>query len=177
MIHELKILPKYFQKVISKEKKFEIRKFDRDFHVGDMLILKEYDEKGYTGAQCICKITYILEGGEYGLEKGYCVLSIDTKTIASVDISSETDITKINYKYSELGLFLQNLRKENGETLTDMANKLKMNPNLLLYIEGAKTRAIPVDFDDLIIKKYNLSLKEAYILRKLIRIQEIGGLY
>lgn len=38
--HELKILPKYFSEVYSGNKTFEVRKNDRNFKVGDMLILK-----------------------------------------------------------------------------------------------------------------------------------------
>lgn len=43
MTHELKILPKYFEDVMTGKKNFEIRKNDRDFKVGDYLLLKEYE--------------------------------------------------------------------------------------------------------------------------------------
>lgn len=82
MVHELKILPQYYEKVISKKKKFELRKDDRGFEVGDMLVLNEFDGD-YTGRCCIAKVDYKLEGGEYGLEKGYCILSIDLKATFS----------------------------------------------------------------------------------------------
>ena len=32
-IHELKILPKYYEKVLSGEKRFELRKDDRNFKI------------------------------------------------------------------------------------------------------------------------------------------------
>lgn len=38
--HELKILPKWFEDVQANKKNFEIRKNDRNFEVGDYLILK-----------------------------------------------------------------------------------------------------------------------------------------
>ena len=42
-IHELKILPEYYNAVRCGDKRFEIRKNDRGFHRGDILRLKEWD--------------------------------------------------------------------------------------------------------------------------------------
>ena len=44
-IHELKILPEYFKAQKAGKKNFEIRKNDRDYKVGDKLVLTEYDPK------------------------------------------------------------------------------------------------------------------------------------
>lgn len=76
--HELKILPKWFEDVQANKKNFEIRKNDRNFEVGDYLILKEWDIKGsFTGRYVIRQIEYIYKGdGAYGLSKGYCVLGL-----------------------------------------------------------------------------------------------------
>lgn len=97
MIHELKILPEYFLAVVEGRKKFEIRKYDRDYQIGDTLILKEWDRE-YTGSAVVCEITYILHGGNYGLEKGYCILSIDAKMIGCIDMSNQEDKTFIKKK-------------------------------------------------------------------------------
>lgn len=77
MIHELKQLTNYFADVISGRKTFEIRKFDRPFHEGDLLALNEYDPKNkcYTGNSCLVYIDYILNDDEY-CKKGYVVMSI-----------------------------------------------------------------------------------------------------
>lgn len=75
-LHELKILPQYYEKVLNGEKRFEIRKDDRNFKIGDIIRLCEYDGKEFTGRDSLYNITYKLNGGEYGLEKGYCILSI-----------------------------------------------------------------------------------------------------
>lgn len=74
--HELKILPKYFKDVVDGYKKFELRKNDRDFQIGDSLLLKEFDGD-YTGESIQVVITYILFGGDYGLDKDYVILGIE----------------------------------------------------------------------------------------------------
>jgi hypothetical protein len=61
MIHELKTLPKYFQAVEKGIKTFEIRRNDRNYKCGDVLILKEYSKDvGYTGKEITVKVLYIL---------------------------------------------------------------------------------------------------------------------
>lgn len=48
MIHELKIKPQYYEDIKIGLKPFEIRKNDRDFKLGDILILNEYDSGAGT---------------------------------------------------------------------------------------------------------------------------------
>jgi hypothetical protein len=75
--HHLKTLPEYFEAVRKGVKTFEVRKFDRLFRVGDILILNEYDPiDGHTGEFEVRQITYILDGGQFGLEEGYCILAM-----------------------------------------------------------------------------------------------------
>ena len=76
-IHELKILPKYYKDVVSGKKNFELRKFDRDYKVGDILLLREYENNKYTGREVRVGIGYILKDcPEYGLMDGYCILGL-----------------------------------------------------------------------------------------------------
>lgn len=74
MIHELKILPEYFEEVETNHKIFEIRENDRDFQVGDTLTLNEWD-KEYTGNSVKRLITYILSDNKY-VKDGYVIMSI-----------------------------------------------------------------------------------------------------
>lgn len=82
MLHELKILPSHFEDVISGAKKFELRRDDRGFKVGDELWLGEWieNEDGehgtYTGRVIVVYVTHILKGGQFGLTDGYVILSI-----------------------------------------------------------------------------------------------------
>ena len=74
-IHELKILPEYFEAIDEGGKCFELRKDDRGYKVHDTLFLREWDGKHYTGRKCTRNIAYILRNcPEYGLMDGYCIL-------------------------------------------------------------------------------------------------------
>lgn len=77
MKHELKILPPYYEAVISGNKTFEIRLDDRGFQKGDKVILREIN-KGitldtYTGRECIATIGYVTS---YEQQNGYVVFSL-----------------------------------------------------------------------------------------------------
>lgn len=77
--HNLKTHPEYFQEVIKGRKKFELRKDDRGFSVGDILCLEEYSpvSKQYTGKEYYVKVSYIFRGGVYGLDQNMVIMSID----------------------------------------------------------------------------------------------------
>jgi hypothetical protein len=62
-VHKLKTWPAYFYAVTAGTKTFEIRKNDRDFKVGDVLILQCYDpETGtYNGQEVARTVTYVTD--------------------------------------------------------------------------------------------------------------------
>lgn len=81
--HALKTWPSFFLDVLEGRKTFELRQHDRDYAVGDVLRLEEwepeslmYNPKGYTGRQIRVTVTSILHGGRFGLPQGMCVMSI-----------------------------------------------------------------------------------------------------
>lgn len=68
-VHELKTWPKHFFAVWQGLKRFEMRVNDRDFKLGDMLHLREWEPSlmygvngggEYTGRSCLAKVLYIL---------------------------------------------------------------------------------------------------------------------
>lgn len=88
-IHELKILPQYFSAIKEEKKTFELRKDDRGFQVGDVLMLKEFNlqekyetiegaETYFSGNKILRQITYIFkdETENMGLSKDYAILGI-----------------------------------------------------------------------------------------------------
>jgi hypothetical protein len=78
VVHRLKTWPTYFRDVQVGKKCFEVRRADRDFKVGDVLHLEEWDPETqrYTGAVSGVEVTYILYGGQFGVEAGYVVLGV-----------------------------------------------------------------------------------------------------
>ena len=93
MIHELKILPKYFDDVKIGQKTFEVRKNDRGFKEGDMLALNEFDPiKGYTGNSIVVYVDYIMNDPEY-IKEGYVIMGIKPCLVDVVtDIENEVPL-------------------------------------------------------------------------------------
>lgn len=81
-IHKLKTWPEYYQAIANDFKRFELRKNDRGFEVGDTLLLKEYEPstEKYTGEEMYVKVTFIFgddpDDRAWGLEEGYVIMSI-----------------------------------------------------------------------------------------------------
>lgn len=74
--HTKKIQSKYFFDILLNNKRFEIRKNDCNYQVGDKVKLVRYDGTQQVGSNnyIIVKITYILKDiPQYGLDKDYCI--------------------------------------------------------------------------------------------------------
>lgn len=74
--HFLKTVNPYFQSVYMGTKTFEYRLNDRNFEIGDMVILQEYDNITgiYSGRVVYVKITYVLS--DYcDMMEGYVIFS------------------------------------------------------------------------------------------------------
>ena len=82
-----KILPEYFEAIVSGKKKFELRLNDFDIAQGDTLLLEEWDAqaKQYTGRSTEKNVTYV---GKFRIdnlfwpeeeikEKGLQIISIE----------------------------------------------------------------------------------------------------
>jgi hypothetical protein len=79
-VHHLKVYPAFFAALRDRTKRFECRMNDRDYQVGDLLALMEYDPAASRmGDETLTfRISYILHGTEgFGIEAGYCVMSLE----------------------------------------------------------------------------------------------------
>jgi len=76
--HELKTWPHSFSAILGGFKRYEIRKNDRNFQVGDELFLREYrpEAQTYTGRTLVATVTYMTPGGQWGIPQDICVMGI-----------------------------------------------------------------------------------------------------
>lgn len=78
-VHLLKIQQDYFFRVLDGVKTFEVRKNDRNYSAGDLVIFINPDDDGDDDLGfTIYKITYILYDTLFpdGIKPGYCVFAI-----------------------------------------------------------------------------------------------------
>ena len=82
-IHVLKTWPEHWKNIETGAKTFEVRKNDRGYAVGDILVLRMFspnagymrDPEGFP-SDISRRITHLLEGGSFGIKSGYVVMSI-----------------------------------------------------------------------------------------------------
>lgn len=89
-IHYLKTWPTPFKATFLGLKPYEIREFDRDFNMGDCVVLDEYEPKSlrYTGRRMIRLITYLNPPGQWGLRGEVGVFG--TKALTEFELTQLT---------------------------------------------------------------------------------------
>lgn len=85
-IHTLKCDPAQWEDVFENRKRFEIRKADRDYAVGDYLDLMQTKKAHFdlapgevaqlSGRRCTRLVTHVFADVRYGVPPGHCILSI-----------------------------------------------------------------------------------------------------
>lgn len=84
-LHDLKSWVGLFEPILKGDKTHDLRVMDRDYQVGDILLLREYEPilKEYTGRQVRAQVTYITSSkhqecafSPFALHKATAILSI-----------------------------------------------------------------------------------------------------
>ena len=81
-VHKLKTITHYWDSLETGDKTFEVRLNDRAFQKGDMIDCVRcyenghYDNPGFVEKILRFEITYILQGGQFGIDPRYCVLGL-----------------------------------------------------------------------------------------------------
>lgn len=87
-IHELKVAGIHFPALRAGRKKFEYRLNDRDYKVGDYLLLRELTElMVFTGKWLLFQVEYILDDSWYSMPKNHMVLSLSDCLSSGSDAS------------------------------------------------------------------------------------------
>lgn len=75
MIHKVKIEKRFYDRLLTGRKSFEIRRNDRDYQVGDLLEFSVVDTHGVPETMRVrWHIDYLHHG--YGMEEGFVALAV-----------------------------------------------------------------------------------------------------
>jgi len=80
----------HFEAVVAEKKKAELRQNDRGFEVGDVLILREWDDK-YSGRVTLVKIAHLIDVGGF-------LIAGDNWVVISIAPLSQNEIIKVLLK-------------------------------------------------------------------------------
>lgn len=87
--HELKCWPEFFQAVLDGRKTFEIRRDDRGFGAGDVLLLRECSVEGhYSGRRLTRTVSYVTS---FQQREGYVVLALVPPAIGGGSLPNTTN--------------------------------------------------------------------------------------
>ena len=109
--HELKVLQPMFPALVDGSKTFEVRKNDRGFQVGDTLILMRWGTDPVTEVEGFMsgdaetgmvvhrikadfvkvKVTYILPGGQFGVDPDYVVMGFRFVSYRDTNVSGSEE--------------------------------------------------------------------------------------
>lgn len=137
MVHELKILSKYFEDALTGNKPFELRKNDRDYKVGDILALNEVsdDKTKYTGNSLLCEVTYVLDLKDWLADsEDYVILGIRKLWIKFRDGDRELvlgkgrDINNLTNRIKDLAKIAKKVSEETCQALSEAAKRFGENP-------------------------------------------------
>ena len=138
-LHKLKIWPVFFIAVINGKKLFEIRKMDRDYQVGDKILLQEFNhhESCLTGRECLVRISYIYKSNDY-LKEGYGVLAIRL-------ITDDTEDLIFGHRADDHLLSVQDL----SERCRMLQAQVESDRYFLLHLRAKMDKIIPMikDYD------------------------------
>ena len=152
MIHKLKILPLYFEAVALREKTFEIRVNDRDYHVGDTLLLKEWENDDYTGREISRYVNYIYYGdGTFGIPEGVVIMNLKLSGAKATADTPQTESTgsPIGDYRDGAGAWVPMPLGDpgsisDGTLLTALETWLSRNPDKQIKVDKRITRHGPV---------------------------------
>lgn len=139
-VHALKIDPEHYKTIKDNTKNFEIRYNDRDYQVGDRLLLHEYDRNSHQftkGEPIEVVITYLLADDKY-LKPSYVCLGIRRTELTMEDEIEflNREIKSLKRHYNDL---IDTLSLEEIERIGRVANAAELAFTLYPVLLGASS--------------------------------------
>lgn len=77
--HRIKLWSEFAGHIMEGSKTYEVRKDDREYEVGDLLVMVEVDREteAPTGWELRAWVIHKTPGGRFGIAPDYCVLGIE----------------------------------------------------------------------------------------------------
>lgn len=112
--HDVKIEPRWFERIRENEKFAEVRYDDRDYQTGDRIRFMRSDTDGTLGWHYVQRtITHVLRAAD-GLEDGYVVLSLADPRLVDLRVRLDRQIDECaRLERSNRGLRGSNTRLRN----------------------------------------------------------------
>ena len=90
-VHLLKVWPAEFLAILEGRKRHEFRKNDRQYQLGDHITLREFNPRKphgdrFSGDEIDVKITHISRGPEFGIPKGWAMMTIQPIMEMTIEI-------------------------------------------------------------------------------------------
>lgn len=94
MLHKLKISPRFYSDIEMSGKRFEVRRDDRKYQIGDILVLNEFANNIFTGRTIYALVTYIHRNDAQTtfMRDGYIIMGIDIIRIYGGGKINDTDL-------------------------------------------------------------------------------------
>lgn len=149
MIHHIKCHQEPFEAMMMGRKLHEFRKNNRNYQVGDELVIREYDpqENDYTGRAMVRIVTYV--GTGFGIPDGFVCLSVVPEDMGEMVGRmpwalgvTMSDVGKKHFTHNALANGAVNTRMVRGEFIRLLLDKVEyLNQELL---EMKKRALLPV---------------------------------
>lgn len=114
--HVLKTWPVHYNAVEAGYKPFEVRLDDRSYAVGDVLRLRYFnphsDGDAHNGEEIRRRVTYLLPGGQFGIERGYVVMGLAEESDRGAELERELARLRSLIDNPHIGNFLEGVRFE-----------------------------------------------------------------
>lgn len=134
---DLKCENPYFSHIWNGDKEFEVRKNDRNYHLHQLVRLKEYNRNAntYTGRTILVLIKHILHGGQFGIDTGYCVFGF---TVISKGYETSQSSITVTLDKDTLGWITGRTQYKGTSVMEEASESIRDYRDLVAYQQNMR---------------------------------------